>query len=350
MVLRSVTCFRSALVVLLVAVSLMVSAPSGAADTEPFVLDVASLPQGEPPHLPYLDGGQKIVDGTRQVDVRGLQGAVTHLYKVDGGYLLGRAVSSSRSDLVFVSSSGQRTLITQHWKRPTCDCLRSEVAVDSDGDSVTFNRALAPGIYIDTRTVSLPALKITRKRTFSSAPALFENHNGSVLLGLDDRLIRWDPRTNAVAVASSGLRVEAADRTAAQQLRRLDNGTGQQVVEDIPPTTGPSWGLGDEAAFASWSADDQLIAGGIGVYASSVQGGFAVWRASDGTNPLVVYTLGRQRIVWEDADAVLFTALDEDTDGWQVVRCTLAGDCERVGPPDAGFNHQGFLVATRRSN
>ena len=170
-----------------------------------------------------------------------------------------------------------------------------------------------------------------------------------MLLGLDNRLIRWNPRSNAVTVASSGLRVEAADTTAAQQVRRLDNGTGQQVVEAISPATGTSWGLGDEESIAAWSADDHLIAGGIGVYANSVQGGFAVWRASDGSNPLVVYTFGMERIVWEDAATVLFTAYAGD--GTQVVRCTLVGACERVGPPDIDASHRrGFLVATRRSN
>ena len=348
-VLRRTARFRSTLVALVASASLLVSAPTEAADTPPFVLDVSSLPQGEAPHLPYLDGqARKIVDGTREVDVRGLQGTVTQVHKVDGGYLLGRTVSGLRSDLVFLSSSGRRTLITQQWRSPTCDCFRSDVAVDSDGDSVTFNRKSASGTYSDTLTVSLPALKITRKREFSSTPALFEHRQGSVLLGLDNRLIRWNPRSNAVTVASSGLRVEAADTTAAQQVRRLDNGTGQQVVEAISPATGTSWGLGDEESIAAWSADDHLIAGGIGVYANSVQGGFAVWRASDGSNPLVVYTFGMERIVWEDAATVLFTAYAGD--GTQVVRCTLAGACERVGPPGIDASHRGFLVATRRSN
>jgi hypothetical protein len=310
---------------------------------------VSSLPQGEAPHLPYLDGqAQKIIDGTRKVDVRGLQGTVTQVHKVDGGYLLGRTVSGSRSDLVFLSSNGNRTLVTQQWMSPNCDCFRSDVAVDSDGDSVTFNRKSASGAYSDTLTVSLPALRITRKREFSSTPALFEHRQGSVLLGLDHRLIRWNPRSNAVRVASSGLRVEAADTSASQQVRRLDNGTGEQVVEAISPVTGPSWGLGDEESVAAWSADDQLIAGGIGVYADSVNDGFAVWRASDGSSPLVVHTSGMERIVWEDSDTVLFTA--DGGNGAQVVRCTLTGACERVGPPAIDAHHRGFLVATRRSN
>lgn len=349
MVLRRATRFRSASIALMASASLLVGAPAEAADTPPFDLDVSSRPQGEAPHLPYLDGqARKIVDGTRQVDIRGLQGSVTQLHKVDGGYLLGRIVSSSRSDLVFVSSSGSRTVITQQWRSPTCDCLRSEVVVDSDGDSVTFNRKPVSGTYSDTLTVSLPALRITRKREFSSTPALFEHRQGSVLLGLDNRLVRWTPRTNAVTVASSGLRVDAADTTAAQQVRRLDNGNFYYVVEAIPPASRPSWGLDDENSVAAWSTDDQLVAGGFGVYADSVQGGFAVWRASDGGNPLVVYTYGRERIVWEDADTVLFTAVYGDNRS-QVVRCTLAGACERVGPPDYA-DRRGFLVATRRSN
>lgn len=292
---RHATWIRSATVALLATGSLLVSGPSEA-DTPPFVLDVSSLPQGEAPHLPYLDvPAQKIVDGTRLVGVRGLKGTVIQLHKVDGGYLLGRKASDSTSDLsdlVFVSSnSGRRTLITQHWKSPP---------------------ATASGTYRDTLTVSLPALKITRKREFTSTPALFEHHHGLVLLGLDTRLIRWNPRTNAVTVASSGTRVEAADTTADQQVRRLDDGSGEQVVEALSPRTRPSWRLGSEDSVAAWSADDRLIAGGIDVYAGSVQGGFAVWRVSDGSKPLVVYTFGRQRITWEDADTVLFSATSGD--------------------------------------
>jgi len=76
---------RSATVALVATASLLVSAPSEA-DTEPFVLDIDALPQGEARHLPYVDGqAQKIVDGTRQVDVHGLLGTVIQLHKVDGG-------------------------------------------------------------------------------------------------------------------------------------------------------------------------------------------------------------------------------------------------------------------------
>ena len=61
-------------------------------------------------------------------------------------------------------------------------------------------------------------------------------------------------------------------------------------------------------------------------------------------------TYGRERIAWEDANTVLFTAVYEDNRS-QVVRCTLAGACERVGPPDIpAWDRRGFLVATRRSN
>jgi hypothetical protein len=329
---------------------MLLPTPAEAADTPPFVLDVGALPQGEAPHLPYLDRqARKIVDGTRQVDVSGLQGNVIQLHKVDGGYLLGRTVTGTRADQVLVSTRGSRTLVTRNWRPPICDdCFRSDVAVDSDGDSVTFNRRTASKHYSDTLTVSLPALKITRKRQFTSAPSLFEHRNGVLLVGLDDRLVRWTPRTNRVVLVSSGLHVEAADTTADQQVRRLDNGTGEQVVGALPPGTRPTWRLGDEEAVSAWSADGLLIAGGIGVYSGSVQGGFAVWRASDGSAPLVVYTFGAQRITWEDADTVLFSAYEGSDE--QVVRCTLAGECERVGPPEVDAGNRGFLVATRRSN
>lgn len=89
-----------------------VASPAAAVTISP---DVPSLPEGSAPAVPYLDvPGDKIVDGGRTVDVTGLQGRVIQLYKVDGGYLLGRSTTVG-PQLVFASTAGKRTLITKQW-------------------------------------------------------------------------------------------------------------------------------------------------------------------------------------------------------------------------------------------
>ena len=73
----------------LVAGLLTVAGPARAGGPTDVTPDVANLPVGALPALPYVDWPNKrIVDGTRQISIAGIQGRVTALYKVDGGYLL----------------------------------------------------------------------------------------------------------------------------------------------------------------------------------------------------------------------------------------------------------------------
>ena len=91
--------------------------------------DVSGMPASRYPiALPYVDVAHaRIVDGSRRVSVAGLQGTVTQLWKVDGGYVLGRKTprgnrSSGRTgayDLVYVTSAGTRRVITNYWRGPT---------------------------------------------------------------------------------------------------------------------------------------------------------------------------------------------------------------------------------------
>src|ERR1700712_997316 len=235
-----------------------VTVPAGAVDP-----DVPSLPVGAAPSLPYLDvPGKQIVDGSSHVDVTGLKGTVSQLFKVDGGYLLGRRTFGTKPDLVFVSTSGKRTLITTRWYNYVCDCLSSPAVVDSSGGSVTFHRTAGAGPgYGDTLSVALPSLKIVRKRAFSSTPELFDQRAGSVYLGVDRRLLSWSPKTSATRTVSSGLAVEAADISARQQVRRASGGDFHQTVGPIAPRTGPLWTIAGDANTSAWSPDDQLIAG-----------------------------------------------------------------------------------------
>lgn len=323
-----------------------VSGPAVAAP-EPIRLNPSTLPQGAPPAIPYFDPYTKrLYDGSKRLNLTTLQGTVEQVHKVDGGYLLGRSTSPG-ADLVFVSTGGKRTLITQQWRPPRCDCLRSDVMVDSGGGSVTFNRTTSSGSYKDTVTVSLPALRIIRTRSFSSLPRLFEQRRGRVLLGLVDRLVRWAPGTNRTAeVAAGGAGFEAADSTARQLVARADDGGGAQSVEPLPPATGASWALDADENISAWSADDLYVAGSFEIKTDGTDDGFIVRRASDGDATLVVYIPARARITWENNTTVLFPTWYEYGD-FQMVRCTIAGDCERVGPAS---KYHAYVVATRRSN
>lgn len=323
--------------------------PASAAD--PIFLNPSTRPQGAAPAIPYYDPATKVLhDGSKTLTLTGLQGTVVQLHKVDGGYLLGRTTGGTGADMVFVSSTGKRTLITQQWQAPTCDCLRTDVMVDSAGGTVTFNRRSATSFYKDTLTVSLPTLKIIRTRVFSSSARLYEARQGKVLLALGSRLLRWTPKTNAIETVSSiGQEATAADTSAGQQLTRADDGGGSQTLRPLPPATGPTWGVDADENISAWSADNQHIAGSFEIVSGNTDNGFIVRRASDGASTLVVYIPARAKITWEDNNTVLFPTNYDFGNEVQLVRCTLAGDCQRVGPATTSYAML-YVVATRRSN
>ncbi len=344
---RRGTLLAAALATGLVTSLMVASGPAAAAD--PIFLNPSALPQGAAPAIPWFEPRTKVLhDGTRALTLSGLQGRVVELHKVDGGYLLGRSTSETGADLVFVTTTGARTLVTQQWAwRGTCDCVLNEALVDSDGAAVTFSRRLASGVYKDTLTVSLPARKIVRSRVFSSSPRLFEHRQGRVLLGIGDRLVRWTPRTNSASdVPSDGHESTAADGSAGQHIVKSG---GSQTVRPLSSATGPSWSLDrDENPFV-WSADGQHIAGMFEVVTGSTDNGFIVRRASDGQLVLVVRIPAPARIAWENNTTVLFPTDYESRHEPQLVRCTLAGECQRVGPVGRQSDAH-IVVATRRSN
>lgn len=228
--------------------------------------------------------------------------------------------------------------------------------VDSGGGSVTFSRTTASGRdYKDTLNVVLPSLKLVRQRVFSWSPLLFEQRLGRVLLGLDTRLLRWTPKTSAITTLSSGRWVGAADSTAGQQMRQANDGSYAKTVGPIPPRTGASWAVGVDTNISTWSPDDQLIATTGEVISGRTQTGIIVRRAATGSSALVVLESAQARVTRENSSTVLFNSFHEGTEeqGWesrfQLIRCTLAGECQRIGPETENA-YSGYLVATRRSN
>ena len=83
------------------------------------------------------------MDGSRRVDVTGMQGTVTHLHKVDGGYVIGR-ITSTGPGLAFVTISGARSVLTSYWHWPVDNGIYRGVMVSSDGDTIAFNTSDRP--------------------------------------------------------------------------------------------------------------------------------------------------------------------------------------------------------------
>ena len=117
----------------------------------------------------------------------------------------------------------------------------------------------------------------------------------------------------------------------------------------MPPATGSTWPLDTDENISAWSADNQHIAGSFEIVSGSTDNGFVVRRASDGAAELVVYIPAPAKITWEDNTTVLFPTDYDFGDQLQLVRCTLAGECQRVGPATNGAAKL-YVVATRRSN
>lgn len=99
-----------------------------------------------------------------------------------------------------------------------------------------------------------------------------------------------------------------------------------------------------------WSSDDLMIAGTAEVYAGTdLTEVFLVKRATDGATLLGVVVLGVPQITWETNSTVLIMARPGDFTHFQLIRCTLTGACQRVGPlwPT---KYGPYIVADRRNS
>lgn len=347
----------------LVAGLLTAASPARAAAPVDVTPDVANLPVGALPALPYVDWPNKrIVDGSRRISIAGIQARVIALHKVDGGYLLVRRIGNQiENDVVLVSTKGARRVLVEHWEesyRP----LEAGLAVSHNGDRIVVNTNRDIGgeaPYEDTRVVTVPGGKVIRIREFD------EDGVSLLAFGVDRALLSdangtqwWNPVQNTVTTLAAKSWGNAADLSAWQWVFRTGVFPDPDVYsfEGIPPRTTPSWTFQEDQVNAGpWSPDDALMVsvdnaiGDLPRLAESTE--YTVARTADGAVALRLHGKFPSQFIWESNSAVLLstrTGLDSAR-RYQLIRCTLAGVCQKVGPSTS--ERDGSIIpATRRNS
>ena len=352
----------TALAVLLVSglLTMMAPGPSAAThDDDGESSDITGLRAGAMPRLPYVDWtARRIVDGSRRVSISGIQGRVVSLFKVDGGYLLGRQLTTNPPpslvtgdhDLVFVSTSGARRSILSHWASPRRGQLNIGAYVGQNGDKVLVNtRQGTTTSYLDTRVLSLPRGEVLRQRDFGvNAPLLMGLGVDRALLQVGSNVAWWNPSSDSLDTVLANASGESADLDAWQFAVRPQADTYR--VRGIPPAVSPNWTIEQEdVRFGPWSPNGAYVAGNNEVTdgheeASSYQ----AHRTSDGR---VIWGLGGSQdpqMTWESNSALLLRTRIPHTMRYQLIRCYLSASCYRVGPSTS--DRRGVIIPAFRRN
>ena len=327
--------------------------------------DVPDLPAGAMPRLPYVDWqARRIVDGTRRVSISGIQARVISLHKVDGGYLLGRELTTG-NDLVLVRSNGARRVLVGGWDAPRRGSLGTGLAVSRHGDKVLVNTARYTGgvrTYVDTRVLSLPGGALLRKRDFGQdAPSLLAFGVDRAMLTIGSAVASpppefrpdtrwWNPSSDAVTDLREDAAGESADLSAWQWAVRPYDGVDPYSVQGIPPAGSPDWPVGQEDfRLGPWSLNDGMVAGNNEVTDERTEASsYLVHRSSDGSHLLSVMGNQDPQVTWESDSALLLRTRVAGTSTYQLIRCTLAGSCQRVGP--ATTDRRGVIIPASRRN
>ena len=350
------------LLLALVSSLLTVVAPASAAAPVDVTPDVANLQTGALPALPYVNWpAREIVDGSKHVSIAGIKARVTALHKVDGGYLLVRRTSDINNDLVFVSTTGARRVLIDEWQRANSfEVLNPGLAVSHNGDKVITNAAGDIGgevFYRDTRVLSLPGGKLLRKRAFG--PEGDEGYAGILAFGVDRALITvdrttqwWNPAKNTLTKINSKAFSGGADLTA-WQWATTNATTRNQFVRGLPPRTTPNWSVvPKDDTIGPWSPDDTKV---VSLDELTVDRGesskYTVHSTADGAVALTINGNFPAQVSWEtDSSLLLRTRIEgSDPDTYQLIRCTLAGVCEKVGPSTTELDGA-IIPATRRNS
>ena len=340
----------AALIISMVGLCLLGAVPAAASGP------VGLLPASRYPiAVPNVDvAHDRIVDGTRRVNIAGLQGTVTQLWKVDGGYVIGRKTPrghrsqgrTGEDDLVYVATDGTRRVITSYWAGP-------EMVVARSGSQIVFNTQAWSQIW-GTHVYSLATGTMTAFRQFPGTPHLLGFADGRVLVSEGNAaVVWWDPWRDTLTTVLDypddewqDVSAEAADLTAGQY---AVHGIDGHRVQGIPPATNPDWAV-TGGLVGPWSPDDTktLSAGEVRA------GGFdpdvrTVHRAADGHQLLRMVMPSSEPSVWETDSTVLFVRRSLAGTSNQVVRCTLSGHCATVGPTGA-TRWTPYVLATRRTS
>lgn len=349
-----------ALWLLLTSLGCLASAPPASAAPRVVTPDVARLPAGALPALPYVDWpARRVVDGGRRVSIAGLQGRVVELHKVDGGYLLRRRIPGpAEHDLVFVSSRGGRRVLAT-------GVMRGTLPVSRHGDAVIVNvgtRGGTPASYVETRVLALPGGQVVARRDFGSFPPGLHGFgiDRALVVTADETDLRtaavwWTPRSGALDLLRPDVSVESTDLSAWDWAVRPRDGSDPYSVQGLPSHTAPNWPVSQEDVnLTAWSPDDTMLVGNdertdrISGFGSS---SYLVYRASDGTLLLAVRNESPSQATWEtDSRVLLRTHLPGSSPRtYQLIRCTLSGSCSRVGPRTTEVDGA-IIPATRRNS
>ena len=344
----------------LVAGLLTAAGPAQAGGPVDVTPDVANLQTGALPSLPYVDWpNREIVDGSKHVSIAGIKARVTALHKVDGGYLLGRRINQVNSDLVFVSTKGARKVLVPEWERPgfTFPSLSPGLAVSHNGDKVLVNANFDVGgeaVYQDTRVLSLPGGKLLRTRNFGDGEG---DGAGILAFGVDRAAISvgnlvswWNPAKNTLSKIANFAFSGSMDLTA-WQWAFTDDMVGQdQSVRSIPPRTSTHWGVDPDERFGPWSPNDSKV---VGLDKLTQERGessrYTVFNSANGTALLTINGNLPAQISWETDSTLLLRTRIEGTETYQLIRCTLAGVCQKVGPSTTDL-YGSIIPATRRNS
>ncbi len=295
--------------------------------------------------VPNVDvAHDRIVDGTRRVNIAGLQGTVTQLWKVDGGYVIGRKTPrghrsqgrTGEDDLVYVATDGTRRVITSYWAGP-------EMVVARSGSQIVFNTQAWSQIW-GTHVYSLATGTMTAFRQFPGTPHLLGFADGRVLLSERGQRCRrvvgpvarhaHAPRSTTPTTNGRTCRPRQPISTAGQYaVHGIDTVTGRRASRRRPTRTGPSPG-------DSWGPGPRTTPRPCPAGRSPCRGGFdpdvrTVHRAADGHQLLRMVMPSSEPSVWETDSTVLFVRRSLAGTSNQVVRCTLSGHCATVGPTGA---------------
>lgn len=329
--------------------------PASAADRVIVTPDVANLPAGGLPGLPYVNWPDKeIVDGTRHVSIAGIAARVTALHKVSGGYLLVRRLKIG-SDLVLVTNAGARRVLVGHFEDAGDG---PGLGVNHAGNKLMVNtNRIERGnyvTYVDTRVLSLPSGKLLRKRDFGA-------YGGVLAFGVDRAVVHvkgairwWNPTKNTLSTIRTGQYVDRVDLTAWQWVVRGAHSTLN--VQAIPPTKSPNWSIDQvDISFGTWSPDDSKLLYHDMSDDNGEAPGIGVFDPATGKNfPFNVRGNFPPQMTWESDTAVLLrTRLEtpdvDDPKIYQLIRCTLSGVCTKVGPSTPEIDGS-IIPATRRNS
>lgn len=323
------------------ACSLLTTASSSAATTSSVTLNLATLPEGPPPAMPYFDTAtEQVRDGARVVDLTGLQ-RFTHptwLWKVNGGYVLDRYVKNDlRADenqLLFVSNSGRAILLSRHLRE---EYANVPLVVSSQYGRVVYAEVVNSHTSLVVNEV--PSGKRVAARAVQSWTQPI-TYRGRVLARHLSRAFYWKPGVTAVETDHRLDRMVATDLRAGQTA--FDENPDR--IAPYPPGTGSGWTDSEldlsysEDPPVVWSTDHQRLAA-----QSYVAEGEHDWnvvhlrQAADGAPVLDIATGdttdgGRvYQVWWETADAVLMHIVTSRYTTFAMVRCTTAGFCNRIG-------------------